>query len=66
MKNEEFKSLKIEELKSKLDSLKNEYIKLKLQSKISSIENPIRIRNLRRDIARVNTFIKQKLLNKNE
>lgn len=60
MKSEDIKGLSIEELVSKKSELMDKYTRLKLNHKMSQIENPLELRNLRRSIARVNTFISQK------
>lgn len=66
MKTKDLKSLTLIELKNILFSSKNEYIKLKMKSKISTLENPIKLRIIRRDIARIKTFINQKTINENK
>ena len=60
MKQAEIKNLSAEELQSKLAELKAEYQKLTLAHKISPIENPIQIRDLRKTIARLNTELTNK------
>ena len=55
MKNADIKNLSAGDLQNKLAELKAEYTKLKLAHKISPVENPIQIRDLRRTIARLNT-----------
>ncbi|NPA40959.1 MAG: 50S ribosomal protein L29 [Aquificae bacterium] len=62
MKASELRKLKIEELRKKADELKMELLKLKFQQKIAGLDNPMAIRNLRRDIARVLTVIREKEL----
>lgn len=60
MKNTEIKNLSLEELKNKLAELDAQYQKLVLAHKISPIENPIQIRDLRRSIARIKTELTNK------
>ncbi|WP_457599871.1 50S ribosomal protein L29 [Hydrogenivirga sp.] len=62
MKAAELRKLKVEELKKKADELKMELLKLKFQQKISGLDNPMAVRNLRKDIARVLTVIREKEL----
>ncbi|EDP74894.1 50S ribosomal protein L29 [Hydrogenivirga sp. 128-5-R1-1] len=62
MKAAELRKMKLEELKKKADELKMELLKLKFQQKISGLDNPMEVRNLRRDIARVLTVIREKEL----
>ncbi len=60
MKNAEIKNLSAGDLQSKLAEVKAEIIKLKLAHKISPVENPIQIRDLRKTIARLNTELTNK------
>ena len=55
MKNAEIKNLSAGDLQNKLAEAKAEYTKLKLAHKISPVENPIQIRDLRKTIARLET-----------
>ncbi|KMQ66167.1 50S ribosomal protein L29 [Chryseobacterium angstadtii] len=60
MKQADIKNLSAGDIQVKLDELKAQYSKLKLAHKISPIENPIQIRDLRRTIARLNTELTTK------
>jgi len=61
MKNNiDIKDLSVEELKEKLLSEKESLRKLKFAHQVSAIENPIRIKATRRQIARINTLLHQK------
>ncbi|KXH82876.1 MULTISPECIES: 50S ribosomal protein L29 [Chryseobacterium] len=60
MKQADIKNLSAGDIQAKLDELKAQYSKLKLAHKISPIENPIQIRDLRRTIARLNTELTTK------
>ncbi len=60
MKNNELKDLSVDELKEKLISEKESLRKLKFAHQVSAIENPIRIKATRRQIARINTLLHQK------
>ena len=53
MKQSEVKDLSVAELEQKLTELKKTHAELKMAHAISPIENPLTIRSLRRDIARV-------------
>ncbi|WP_026999304.1 50S ribosomal protein L29 [Eisenibacter elegans] len=66
MKNEEIKALSQEELESQLRSEKERLFKLKFAHAISPIENPMQIRHVRRDIARLagELSARKKLANK--
>ena len=60
MKNAEIKALSVGDLQNQLASLKADYTKLKLAHKISPVENPIQIRDLRKTIARLQTELTAK------
>ena len=63
MKASELRELTIEELASKLKDLKEELFNLRFQLAINQLENPTRIKAVKKDIARVMTVIKEKQLN---
>ncbi len=58
MKNS-FKELKHEELILKREELKKKYFDLRFQMVVGHVENPLQKRNIRRQIARVETLIRQ-------
>ena len=58
MKNS-FKDLKPEELLAKREDLKKKYFDLRFQMVVGHVENPLEKRNLRRQIARLETLIGQ-------
>jgi len=64
MKNSEIRALSLEELKQKLTSEKEAYNKLKFAHAISPIENPMKIRETRKLIARLQTELSAKELAK--
>jgi large subunit ribosomal protein L29 len=55
MKYAELKDQTADELRQKESGLQEELFKLRLRQATSQVENPMRIRQLRRDIARVRT-----------
>jgi large subunit ribosomal protein L29 len=55
MKYAELSDLTAEELEQKAGALQDELFKLRLRQAASQVENPMRIRQLRRDIARIRT-----------
>ena len=60
MKNADIKNLSAGDLQNNLTSMQAEYTKLKLAHKISPLENPIQIKDLRRIIARLQTELSAK------
>ena len=67
MKPSEIRALSDKELVEKLDDLKSELFNLRFQHEINQLDNPLRIREVKRDIARTLTVIRAKELEaKNE
>ncbi len=64
MKNSDIRTLSVAELKEKIAAEKEALRKLHFAHKVSSIENPMRIRETRRLIARLNTELRAKELQK--
>ncbi|WP_379968343.1 50S ribosomal protein L29 [Epilithonimonas sp. UC225_85] len=60
MKKADIKNLSKEDLQNQLADAQANYFKLKLAHKISPVENPIQIRDLRKTIARLNTELTNK------
>lgn len=52
-----FNDLTYTELVNKKEELHKEYLKLRMDKVLGHLENPLRLRTIRRDIARVNTII---------
>ena len=53
------------ELNETLDSLKKELFRLRFQDAINQLENPMRISAVKKDIARVKTFIREREIQEN-
>ena len=64
MKNTEIKGLNPGELKEKISSEKEALRKMKFAHKVSAIENPMKIKQTRRLIARLKTELTAKELKK--
>jgi len=63
MKNSELRGLTIDELSNKLVAEKENYGKLKFAHSITPIENPVKIKETRKLVARIKTEIRAKELN---
>ena len=63
MKANEIREMSVDDIKSKLDELTTERFNLRFRSATESIENPMRFRALRRDIARLKTILGEKASN---
>ena len=62
MKANEIRKLSAAELETKLDDLKKDLFNLRLQHATNQLENPIRIAEVKKDIARVKTIIREQQL----
>ncbi|MFP3206173.1 MAG: 50S ribosomal protein L29 [Hydrogenobaculum sp.] len=60
MKAKDLRQLSIQELEAKLKELKTELFKLRITKKIEGLKEPSKIRNIKRDIARILTVINEK------
>lgn len=56
----ELRDLSNEELQAKETELKKELFNLRVQQAMGQIENPMRLRSLRKDIAKAKTVLKEK------
>jgi len=61
MDAKEFRELSPDELAHKLRELRDDLLKLKLRASVTQLENPARIRQLRRAIARGETVRRESL-----
>ncbi len=61
MKIEETRGLSPDQLKDKLFDLKKEQFNLRFQKATGQLENLARVRQVRRDIARIKTVLREKL-----
>ena len=64
MEMKELQGLTSDELVEKAGQLKQELFNLRFQLATGRIENQMRIRQTRRDLARIKTFMRQKSLGK--
>ena len=62
MKAKELAELTTAEIEQKLRSLKEELFNLRFQKATGQLENPARIRQVRKDIARVKTVLREREL----
>ena len=59
MKANEISNMTVDELNSKLAELKEELFNLRFQHAVNQLENPKRLQAVKKDIARVKTFIRK-------
>ena len=60
MKAKELRDMTVEELNKKLTELKTELFNLRFQHAINQLENPHKIVDVKHDIARVMTVLREK------
>lgn len=60
MKAQELREMTVEELEAKLADLKKELFNLRFQLAIHQLDNPHKISDVKHDIARVMTVIREK------
>lgn len=63
MKTSEIRDLSLEEMHRKVSELKEELFNLRFQHEIGQLENPQRMKQTKRDIARLKTIIAQDSVN---
>ena len=61
MKTKEIAELSVDELRGRKRELRHEIFNLRLQQQSGQLEKPSLIRTLRREAARVETFLSQKI-----
>ena len=59
MKANEVRKMSGEELQTKLQDLKKDLFNLRLQHATNQLDNPIRIAEVKKDIARVKTILRE-------
>ncbi|MCJ7612348.1 MAG: 50S ribosomal protein L29 [Candidatus Aminicenantes bacterium] len=59
MKAREYRELSDEELKVKAAELRDQLFKLRFQHSLGQLENAGKLRNIKRDIARIETVLKE-------
>ena len=62
MKATEVRAMSVEQLNEKLAGLKKDLFYLRMQHATNQLENPVRINEVKRDIARVKTIIREQQL----
>ena len=62
MKAKELREMSSENLEKELDELKQELFKLKFSLAVNGLDNPLKIKLVKRDIARIKTVLRQRQL----
>ncbi|WP_273723989.1 50S ribosomal protein L29 [Bartonella sp. AU18XJBT] len=61
MKATELRAQTLDQMKDELAKLKKEQFNLRFQKATGQLEKTVRVRQVRRDIARIKTFLRQKV-----
>lgn len=61
MKASQVRDMTVDQLQDELTKLKKEQFNLRFQKASGQLENTVRIRDVRRDVARVQTILRQKV-----
>ena len=59
MKLQELKELAVDELQTKEAELRDQLFKLRFQHALGQLENTMKFKNIRKDIARIKTLLKE-------
>ena len=60
MRADEIREMSADDIKARVSELEEERFRLRFRSASEPLENPLRLRSLRRDIARLKTILTQK------
>ena len=66
MKTSEIRALSSEELQQKIVDLKHELFNLRFQHEVGQLENPRKLKETQKDIARIYTIVKEAAQNPKE
>jgi large subunit ribosomal protein L29 len=59
MKIRELRELSTDELRARHEELRDQMFKLRFQKSLGQLESPMKIKNIKREIARIKTLIKE-------
>jgi large subunit ribosomal protein L29 len=60
MKAHDMREMTLEELEAHHDALVDELVNLKIRLSMRQLDNPLRVKQLRRDVARAKTVLREK------
>ena len=66
MKASEIRDMNLDEMRGKVSDLREELFNLRFQHEIGQLENPQRMKQTKRDIARMETIIQEVTLNQKQ
>ena len=59
-KTAELRDLSVEELRAKQKDLDDQLFRMRIQKSMGQLDAPLKVRHVRRDLARVKTLLRQK------
>ena len=62
LSSKDIRELKEEEINAKIAELEEERFRLKFRAGTETLEDPLRLRVIRKDIARLNTILREKII----
>ena len=65
MKNNKIKEMSSQDLEKELSELKTELFKLRFSLATNGLDNPMKIKEVKRNIARINTVLRERELKNN-
>ena len=65
MKNNKLKDMSSPELEKELGELKSELFKLRFSLATNGLDNPLKVKEVRKDIARIKTILRERELKNN-
>ena len=66
MKNNKIKEMSSQDLEKELGELKSELFKLRFSLATNGLDNPLKVKEVRRDIARIKTVLRERELKNNQ
>ena len=62
MKARDMRDMTLDELKVRHDEMMDEMVNLRIKLALRRVDNPLRVRQLRRDLARARTILREKAM----
>ena len=60
MKAEEIRELTVDDLRARVKDLEDQTFRLRIQKSMGQLEAPAKVREIRRDLARIKTILREK------
>lgn len=66
MKTSEIRELSVKEIEERIDSFESQLLKLRMNHAVSPLDNPMKIKETRRNIARLKTILTERTAKQNK